>query len=75
MPRTIALIYLAVGLIWIFVSDRWLEWLQLSPSTLQALQTSKGWLSILGSAIFLYILLRRYKSGDDSAGSIAVAWG
>ncbi len=31
MPRTIALIYLAVGLIWIFVSDRWLEWLHLSP--------------------------------------------
>jgi light-regulated signal transduction histidine kinase (bacteriophytochrome) len=69
MPRTIALIYLAVGLVWIFVSDRWLEWLHLSPSTLQALQTSKGWLSILGSTIFLYILLRRYKTRDEASMS------
>jgi light-regulated signal transduction histidine kinase (bacteriophytochrome) len=69
MPRTIALIYLAVGLVWIFVSDRWLEWLQLPPSTLQAVQTSKGWLSILGSAIFLYILLRRYKTRDEASMS------
>jgi light-regulated signal transduction histidine kinase (bacteriophytochrome) len=69
MPRTIALIYLAVGLIWIFVSDRWLEWLHLPASTMQTLQTSKGWLSILGSAIFLYILLRRYKSRDEASMS------
>ncbi|MET0534976.1 MAG: ATP-binding protein [Steroidobacter sp.] len=67
MPRTIALIYLAAGVIWIFVTDRWLEWLHLSPKTLQALQTSKGWLSILGSAIFLYILLKRYKSRDEAS--------
>lgn len=69
MPRTIALIYLAVGLVWIFVSDRWLEWLHLPQSTMQTLQTSKGWLSILGSAIFLYILLRRYKSRDEASMS------
>ena len=69
MPRTIALIYLAVGLVWIFVSDRWLEWLELPPSTLQTFQTSKGWLSILGSAIFLYVLLRRYKTRDEASMS------
>ncbi|HEY0683158.1 MAG TPA: histidine kinase dimerization/phospho-acceptor domain-containing protein [Steroidobacter sp.] len=69
MPRTIALIYLAAGAIWIFVTDRWLEWLGLDPRTLQVLQTSKGWLAILGSAILLYILLRRHKRRDDAAVS------
>jgi light-regulated signal transduction histidine kinase (bacteriophytochrome) len=67
MPRTIALIYLAVGLVWIFVSDRSLEWLGLAPSTMQTMQTSKGWLSILGSAIFLYVLLKRYKTRDEAS--------
>lgn len=69
MPRTIALIYLAVGLVWIFVSDRWLAWLNLPPSAVQTLQTSKGWLSILGSAIFLYFLLKRYKTRDEASMS------
>ena len=67
MPRTIALIYLAAGVAWIFLTDRWLAWLDLPPATMLALQTSKGWLSILGSAILLYILLRRYKKRDDAA--------
>ena len=69
MPRTIALIYLAAGALWIFVTDRWLEWLDLQPRTLQLMQTSKGWLAILGSAILLYILLKRHKRRDDAAVS------
>ena len=69
MPQTIALIYLAAGALWIFFTDRWLEWLDLEPHTLQLLQTSKGWLAILGSAILLYILLRRHKRRDDAAVS------
>ncbi len=69
MPRTIALIYLAAGVLWIFLTDRWLEWLDLAPQTRQLLQTSKGWLAILGSAILLYILLRRHKRRDDAAVS------
>lgn len=69
MPRTIALIYLAAGALWIFLTDRWLEWLDLEPGALQVLQTSKGWLSILGSAILLYILLRQHKRRDDAAVS------
>lgn len=69
MPRTIALIYLAAGVVWIFLTDRWLEWLDLDPRTLQVLQTSKGWLAILGSAILLYVLLRRHKRRDDAAVS------
>lgn len=69
MPRTIALIYLAAGVLWIFVTDRWLAWLDLDPETLQLLHTSKGWLAILGSAVLLYILLRRHKRRDDAAVS------
>ena len=69
MPRTIALIYLAAGALWIFLTDRWLEWLDLDPHTLQVLQTSKGWLAILGSAVLLYVLLRRHKRRDDAAVS------
>jgi len=69
MPRTIALIYLAAGVLWIFVTDRWLTWLDLDPETLQLLHTSKGWLAILGSAVLLYILLRRHKRRDDAAVS------
>lgn len=67
MPRTIALIYLAAGIAWIVLTDRWLAWLDLNPATVLALQTGKGWLSILGSAILLYVLLRRYKKRDDAA--------
>jgi light-regulated signal transduction histidine kinase (bacteriophytochrome) len=69
MPRTIALIYLAAGALWIFLTDRWLAWLDLDPQTLQVLHTSKGWLAILGSAVLLYILLRRHKRRDDAAVS------
>nr|WP_298725832.1 ATP-binding protein [uncultured Steroidobacter sp.] len=69
MPRTIALIYLAAGAIWIFVTDRWLAWLDLDPGTMQILHTAKGWLSIFGSAVLLYILLRRHKRRDDAAVS------
>jgi light-regulated signal transduction histidine kinase (bacteriophytochrome) len=69
MPRTIALIYLAAGVLWIFITDRWLAWLDLDPQTLQLLHTSKGWLAILGSAVLLYILLRRHKRRDDAAVS------
>lgn len=69
MPRTIALIYLAAGVLWIFITDRWLAWLDLDPATMQVLHTAKGWLAIFGSAVLLYILLRRHKRRDDAAVS------
>lgn len=69
MPRTIALIYLAAGALWIFVTDRWLAWLDLDPGTMQILHTAKGWLAIFGSAVLLYILLRRHQRRDEAAVS------
>ena len=52
MPRTIALIYVAFGAVWIFFSDRLLIWLHLDPVVITRVQTAKGWLFVVGSAIF-----------------------
>jgi hypothetical protein len=69
MPRTIALIYVAFGAVWIFFTDRLLVWLHLSPELILRLQTAKGWLFVIGSAILLYVVLRSYERreiGRDS---------
>ncbi len=72
MPRTIALIYVAFGVVWIFFSDRLLVWLHLDDRLILQLQTAKGWLFVIGSAILLYVLLRRYerRGGDAMAALI-----
>jgi light-regulated signal transduction histidine kinase (bacteriophytochrome) len=72
MPRTIALIYVAFGAVWIFFTDRLLVWLQLSPELILRLQTAKGWLFVIGSAILLYVVLRSYqrRGGDAMAALI-----
>ncbi len=67
MPRAIALIYLAFGALWIFFTDRLLVWMRLDPETILKLQTSKGWLFVLGSAVLLYTLLRRYARDSSTA--------
>ena len=71
MPRTIALIYLAFGAVWIFFTDRLLVWLHLDAGLILRLQTAKGWLFVVGSAILLYVLLRRYKRrGGDALAAL-----
>jgi light-regulated signal transduction histidine kinase (bacteriophytochrome) len=71
MPRTIALIYLAFGAIWIFFTDRLLVWLHLSPELILRLQTAKGWLFVIGSAVLLYVVLRRYeRRGGDAVAAL-----
>jgi light-regulated signal transduction histidine kinase (bacteriophytochrome) len=71
MPRTIALIYLAFGAVWIFFTDRLLVWLHLDERLILHLQTAKGWLFVLGSAILLYIVLRRYeRRGGDALAAL-----
>jgi light-regulated signal transduction histidine kinase (bacteriophytochrome) len=67
MPRTVALIYLAFGALWIFFTDRLLVWLNLSPKRVLELQTAKGWLFVLGSAMLVYLLLKRYERNSDRA--------
>jgi light-regulated signal transduction histidine kinase (bacteriophytochrome) len=72
MPRTIALIYLAFGAVWIFFTDRLLVWLHLDAGLILRMQTAKGWLFVVGSAVLLYVLLRRYerRGGDAMAALI-----
>jgi light-regulated signal transduction histidine kinase (bacteriophytochrome) len=67
MPRTIALIYLAFGALWIFFTDRLLIWLRIPPDRVLQLQTSKGCLFVLGSAVLLFVLLRRYQRRGEAA--------
>jgi len=71
MPRTIALIYLAFGAVWIFFTDRLLVWLNLDPRLILRVQTAKGWLFVLGSAVLLYVVLRRYEQrGRDAVAAL-----
>src|SRR3954463_6078630 len=67
MPRTVALIYLAFGALWIFFTDRLLVWLNLSPDHLLQLQTLKGWMFVLGSGVLVYLLLKRYERKSERA--------
>ena len=71
MPRTIALIYVAFGAVWIFFSDRLLVWLHLDPQRMVRAQTAKGWLFVVGSAIVLYVAARRYeRRGRDAVAAL-----
>ena len=71
MPRTIALIYVAFGVVWIFFTDRLLVWLHLDPAIILRLQTAKGWLFVVGSAILLYVALHRYeRRGADAMAAL-----
>lgn len=67
MPRTVALIYLAFGAVWIFFTDRLLVWLNLDARLMLGLQTFKGWLFVLGSAVLVYLLLKRYERNSHTA--------
>jgi signal transduction histidine kinase len=67
MPRTIALIYLAVGAVWIFCSDRVLERMHLGDARQLDLQTYKGWLFVLGSGLMIYALLKLYERKVSAA--------
>jgi light-regulated signal transduction histidine kinase (bacteriophytochrome) len=71
MPRTIALIYVVFGAVWIFFSDRVLVWLHLDPQAMVRAQTAKGWLFVVGSAVVLYVAARRYeRRGRDAVAAL-----
>ena len=55
----ITLIYIFFGAMWIFVSDRVLEFFALSTGVLTVLQTYKGWLFIIITSLLLYSLMRK----------------
>ena len=64
MPRVspqlrITLTYVVFGTAWIFWSDKALAVLARQPELLSFLQTCKGWLFILVTAAFLYVMIAR----------------
>lgn len=67
MPRTIAMIYLAFGALWMFFTDRLLVWMHLDTELILELQTFKGWLFVLGSGVLVYVLLKRYERDSQIA--------
>jgi light-regulated signal transduction histidine kinase (bacteriophytochrome) len=67
MPRTVALTYLTVGALWIFFTDRLLVWLHFSTPHILAIQTFKGWLFVIGSAVLVFVLLKRYERAHQHA--------
>ncbi len=54
------LYYVLAGLLWILFSDRLLARLTADPATFTRLQTIKGWLFVLVTALLLHIVLSRY---------------
>jgi light-regulated signal transduction histidine kinase (bacteriophytochrome) len=66
-PRWIALAYLALGVLWIFGTDRLLLWLDLPPAHVAQMQMSKGWLFVLASSVLLYVLLSIMQRRQDAA--------
>jgi light-regulated signal transduction histidine kinase (bacteriophytochrome) len=53
----IALAYLAFGILWVFSTDRVLQWLGIDPVRASILQTGKGCMFVAGSALLVYVLL------------------
>ena len=58
VAATITLLYLAVGLVWIVISDQFLLTLTNDASVVSRLQSYKGWFFIITSAGWLYLLTR-----------------
>jgi light-regulated signal transduction histidine kinase (bacteriophytochrome) len=67
MPLTVALAYLVFGVLWIFLTDRALGWLDVPSDAILRWQTLKGWFFIFCSAFLLYLLLRRYARSSHLA--------
>lgn len=59
IPLKITLIYIFAGSLWILLTDRILSSLVVDTATLTRLQTYKGWLFILITALLLHFLISR----------------
>ncbi|ADW16880.1 multi-sensor hybrid histidine kinase [Desulfobulbus propionicus DSM 2032] len=59
VPLKIAGIYLVVAVLWVLFSDQLVSFFARDPEILTELQTVKGWLFVGGTALFIFVLLRR----------------
>ncbi|WP_305044590.1 sensor histidine kinase [Geoalkalibacter sp.] len=64
---SIAMIYLALSVLWIYFSDRLLMGFLDDPARLTLWQTTKGWLFVLLSALGIFELVRRALHSADHA--------
>lgn len=66
---SIAVTYLVAAGLWIMLSDRVARWLAADAEVLVTLQTWKGWVFVLVTALLLYVVLRRHfvRLGDSRA--------
>lgn len=68
MPGRVTIGYLLVGLLWIALSDRAVEWLAAGqPAVLATLQTWKGVFYVLATAALLYVVLRGWAGRHAAA--------
>jgi hypothetical protein len=56
-PVKVSLIYAIFGILWIFLSDRLLEWLISDVAMLSLIQTMKGWIFVFATTLLLYFLV------------------
>jgi PAS domain S-box-containing protein len=62
-PLKVALYYALAAGTWILLSDWILEFIAGDADQLTPLQTAKGWIFVLVSALLLYVLVRHYLQG------------
>jgi putative nucleotidyltransferase with HDIG domain len=60
IEASVALIYLLASGLWIWLSDFILAHFVQDPETLTRLQTAKGWLFVITTAVMLYLVLKGY---------------
>lgn len=62
----ITLIYLVLGMLWIFLSDRVVKLLVSGEDNIILVQQAKGAFYIIGTALLLYALIRKFYSRQES---------
>lgn len=60
IAHKISAVYAVFGFLWILLSDRLLNLLVSDPDLIQNIQTVKGWLYVLITAVIIYLLVDKY---------------
>ncbi len=71
---TVVLAYAVFASLWIFLSDRLVEWIFPDSVQIALVSTLKGWAFVLVTASLLYILLRRRSAKTGDAPVQKVGW-
>ncbi|TCK90505.1 PAS domain S-box-containing protein/diguanylate cyclase (GGDEF)-like protein [Natranaerovirga hydrolytica] len=63
----ITILYVGIGLTWIFLSDRALEYLTEDSATVVLFSTYKGWLFVLVTGLVMYCLIKKWSTSVKEA--------